>query len=111
MRHLRGVRYIIAIVFVCRVRKIQGVGKGGLSLRGVAFMTVLVVLTALALLESTFKLPSFCLTYKIQRNEATVAVPTVSAVMAVPVRQLPRLNSTPLFRDPEKSHVAGGGAP
>ena len=43
--------------------------KGGLGLRGVAFMTVLVVL---AVLEST--LPSCCLSYKIQHNEAAVAV-------------------------------------
>ena len=49
----------------------QDHGKGGLSLRGGAFMTVLAVLTAVAVLEST--LPSFCLSYKIQRNEATVA--------------------------------------
>ena len=45
---------------------IQDDGKGGLGLRGVAFMTVL------AVLENT--LPSFCLSYKIQHNEATVAV-------------------------------------
>ena len=38
---------------------IQDDGKGGLSLRGVAFMTVLAVL---AVLEST--LPSFCLSNK-----------------------------------------------
>ena len=49
--------------------------KGGLGLRGVAFMTVL------AVLEST--LPSCCLSYKIQHNEATVAVLTVSVVVAV----------------------------
>ena len=53
----------------------QDDGKGGLSLRGVAFMTVLAVLTVLVVLEST--LPSFCLSYKIQHNEATVAVLTV----------------------------------
>ena len=35
----------------------QDDGKGGLGLRGVAFMTVLVVSTVLAVLEST--LPSF----------------------------------------------------
>ena len=41
------------------------------------------VLTVLAALEST--LPSFCLSLKIQRNEATVAVLTVLAVAAVSV--------------------------
>ena len=63
-------------------------------------MTVLAVLTVL---EST--LPSVCLSYKIQHNEATVAVLTVlavSAVMAVSVMTAtPPPNSTPLFRDPE----------
>ena len=43
-------------------------------------MTVLLVLTVLAVLEST--LPSVCLSYKIQHNEATMAVLAVSAVMA-----------------------------
>ena len=50
-------------------------------------MTVLAVLTALAVLEST--LPSFCLSYKIQHNEATVAVLAVLAVMAVSVMTTP----------------------
>ena len=36
----------------------QDAGKGGLSLRGVAFMTVWAVLTVLAVLEST--LPPLC---------------------------------------------------
>ena len=44
-------------------------------------MTALAVLTVLAVLESTS--PSFCLSYKIQHNEATVAVLTVLAVSAV----------------------------
>ena len=57
--------------FLC---KCQDVGKGGLSLRGVAFMTVLAVLTVFAFLEST--LPSFCLSYQMQHNEATVAALT-----------------------------------
>ena len=52
--------------------------KGGLSLRGVAFMTVLAVLTVL---EST--LPSCCLSYKLQYQQATVTVLTVSVVMVV----------------------------
>ena len=47
----------------------------GLSLRGVAFMTVL------AVLENT--LPYFCLSYKIQCQEATVTVLTVLVVLAV----------------------------
>ena len=64
----------------------QDHGKWGLRLRGVAFMTVL---TVLAVLESS--LPSFCLSYEIQHNEATVAVLTVSAVMAVSV-----MTATPL---------------
>ena len=55
----------------------QDDGKGGLSLRGVAFMTVLAVLTVL---ENT--LLSLCWSYKIQDKEAAV---TVLAVMAVSV--------------------------
>ena len=55
-------------------------GKGGLSLRGVAFMTVLAVLTALPVLETQWRAP--CPPYKIQNKEATV---TVLAVMAVSV--------------------------
>ena len=46
-------------------------------------MTVLAVLTGLAILEST--LPSFCFYYKIQDKEATVTVLAVSAVVAVSV--------------------------
>ena len=60
--------------------------KGGLSLRGVAFITAL---TVSAVLEST--LPSFCLSYKIQDKEATVMVLAVSAVVAVSV-----VTATPL---------------
>ena len=56
----------------------QDDGKGGLGLRGVAFMTVLAVL---AVLESP--VPSFCLSYKIQCQETTVTVLTVLAVSAV----------------------------
>ena len=52
-----------------------------MGLRGVAFMTVLAVLTVLVVLESA--LPSCCLSYKIQHNEATVAVLTVLGVSAV----------------------------
>ena len=55
--------------------KTQDDGKGGLSLRGVAFMTVL------AVLESTLR--SFCLSYEIQYQEAAVTVLTVFAVSAV----------------------------
>ena len=44
-------------------------------------MTVLVVLTVLAVLEST--LPSLCLSYKIQCQETIVTVLAVSAVSAV----------------------------
>ena len=55
-------------------------------------MTVLAALTVLAVLEST--LPSFCLSYKIQHKEATVAV---LAVMAVSVIRLPPLKLNPTF--------------
>ena len=72
-------------IFMCGALKLSGIvranvrlniaqdhGRGGLSLRGVAFMTVLADLTVLAVLEST--LPSFCSSYKIQRQETTLAV-------------------------------------
>ena len=74
-------------------------------------MTVLAGLTVLAVLEST--LPSFRLPYKIQHNEATVAVLTVlavSAVMAVSFMTATPLNSTPLFRDPEKQGNTKGAS-
>ena len=83
----------------------QDHGKGGLSLRGVAFMTVLAVLTVSAVLESA--LPSFCLSYKIQHNEATVAVLTVLAVMAVSVMTATPLKLNPPFRDPERRKNLG----
>ena len=57
-------------------------GKGRLSLRGLAFMMVSAVLTVLAVLRST--LPSFRLSCKIQDQEATVTVLTVSVVTATP---------------------------
>ena len=59
--------------------QLQDVGKGGVEL--VAFMTVLAVLTASTVMEST--LSSVCLTCEIQHQEATVTVLTVSAVAAV----------------------------
>ena len=65
-------------------------------------MTVLGGLMVFGSLEST--LPSFCLSYRIQHNEATVAVLTVlavSAVMAVSVMTATPLELNPLFRDPE----------
>ena len=64
-------------------------------------MTVWAVLTVLAVLESTVlavlesTLPSFCLSYKIQHNEAPVAVLTVLAVAAVSV-----VTATPLKPNP-----------
>ena len=67
-------------------------------------MTVWVVWTVLAVLEST--LPSFLWYYEIQHSEATVEVLTglaVSAVMAVSVRTATPLKLNPplnLFRDP-----------
>ena len=58
------------------------------------------VLAVLAVLEST--LPSCCLSYKIQHNEATVVVLTVSAVVAVSVMTATPLKpNPPLFRHPE----------
>ena len=55
-------------------------------------------MTVLAVLEST--LPSVCLSYKIQHNEATMAVLTVLAVSvmtATPLKTQP-----PFFRDPDQ---------
>ena len=70
-----------------RFANIRMTEKGGLGLRGVAFMTVL---TVLAVLEST--LPSFCLSSKIQCQETVLtvwlffsAVLAVSVVTATPV--------------------------
>ena len=45
------------------------------------------VLVVLTVLEST--LPSFCLSYNIQHNEATVFVMAVSVVMATPLKLNP----------------------
>ena len=59
-------------------------------------MAVLAVLTVFAVLEST--LPSFCLLYKIQHNEATVAVLTVLAVSAV--MAVSAMTTTPLKLNP-----------
>ena len=70
--------------------------KGGLSLRGVAFMAVLAVLTALAVLESA--LPTFCLSYKMQHNEPTVVVLTALAVKAVMTVLV--MTATPLKLNP-----------
>ena len=44
------------------MQAVHHVGEGGLSSKGVAFMTALAVLTTLAVLEST--LSSFCFSYK-----------------------------------------------
>ena len=59
-------------------------------------MTVLAVLTVLAVREST--LPSFCLSYQTQHNEATVAVVTVLAVSAVMAVSF--MTATPLKLNP-----------
>ena len=67
--------------------------KGGLSLRGVAFMTVLAVLAVLG-----SALPSFCLSYKIQCQETTVTVLTVLAVS--PVVAVSVVTATPLKPNP-----------
>ena len=69
---------------------LQDDGKGGWVEGGVAFMTVLAVLTVLV---ST--LPSFCWSHKIQDKEATVTVLAVVAVMAVLV-----MTATPLKLNP-----------
>ena len=63
-------------------------------------MTVLAVLTALAVLVNS--LPSFCWSYKIRNQEATVTVLAVLAVSVVTATPL-KLNSTPLFRHPDVS--------
>ena len=70
--------------------------KGGLGLRGVAFMTVLAVLTVFAVLESTVS--SLCLFYKIQYQETTVTVLTVLAVSAVVAVSV--VTATPLKLNP-----------
>ena len=65
-------------------------------------MTVLAVLTLLVLENP---LPSWRLSYKIQYQEATVAVLTVlavSAVVAVSVMTATPLKLNPLFRHPHK---------
>ena len=59
-------------------------------------MTVLAVLRVLAVLEST--LPSCFLSYKIQHNEATMAVLTVLAVSAVVAVSV--VTATPLTQPP-----------
>ena len=59
------------------------------------------VLAVLAVLEST--LPSFCLSYKIQRNEAAVAVLTVLAVSAV--ISVSVMTATPLKLNPPFSMI------
>ena len=67
-------------------QRYQDVGKGRVSLRGVAFVALLSVLTVL---QST--LPSFCLSCKRQDQEATMMVLTVLADSAVSV-----MTATPL---------------
>ena len=59
-------------------------------------MTILAVLTVLAVLEGT--LPSFCLSYKIQCQETTVTVLTVLAVSAVVAVSV--VTATPLKLNP-----------
>ena len=63
------------------LREYQDHRKAGLSLRGVAFMTVLALLTVLRALESTS--PCCCLSCKIQHNEGAVALLRVLAVLFV----------------------------
>ena len=68
----------------------MSVGQGVLGFGGVAFMTVLAVLTVL---ESP--LPSSCFSYKIQDKETAMTVLIVFAVLAVPV-----MTATPLKLNP-----------
>ena len=72
-----------------------------MRLRGVAFMTVLAVWTGLAVLESALR--SVCLFYKVQRNEAIVAVLTVLAVAAVMAVSV--MTATPLKLNPPFSVI------
>ena len=61
----------LAIVIAESLARVSGCRKGGLGFSGpVAFMTVVAVLMVLAVLGSA--LPSFCLSYKIRFQEATV---------------------------------------
>ena len=64
-------------------------------------MTFLSALMVLAVQKSAW--PSFCLSYKIQHNEATVTVLAVVAVTAVSVMTATPLKLNPLFRDPKHS--------
>ena len=82
----------------------QDDGKGGLSLRGVALLTVLAVLTVSAVLKNT--LPSFRWSYKTQDKEATVTVLTVLAVLAVSVVTATPLKLNPPF--PSSCRERGG---
>ena len=58
-------------------------------------------MTVLAVLKST--LPSFCLSYKIQCQETTVTVLTVSAISAVVA--VPVVTATPLKLNPPFSVI------
>ena len=79
---------------LCNNRSLLDAGKGGLSLRGVSFMTVL---------EST--LPPSCFSCEVQCQETTV---TVLAVVAVSVVTATPLKLTPLFRRPERVALFSG---
>ena len=57
-------------------------------------------MTVLVVLQSTLR--SFCLSYKIQYQEATVTDLAVSAVVAALVVTATPLELNPLFRHPEK---------
>ena len=86
-QYLRQINYAVNVSLQTNLRMSE---KGGLSLRGVAFITVLTVL------EST--LPSFCLSYNIQQHkEATMAGLVVSVLTATPLKlNPPLLDSAPL---------------
>ena len=76
--------------------------KGGLSFRGIAFMTVLAVS---AVLKST--LPSLRLSYNMQDKETTVTVLAASAVSVVAPAP-PEISAPPKLKPPY-SDILGKG--
>ena len=69
---------------------LQDDGKGGLGLRGGAFMTVLAVLTVLVALESPFTLLLLALQNTVPRDVTVLAVLAVVAVLVVAAAPLNR---------------------
>ena len=81
----------------CRCSINQDDGKGGLSLRGLAFMMVSAVLTVLAVLESTLSSPSACPLQKETERRPW----RFRRLWRCRSWRLPPLNLTPLCRHPE----------